>query len=239
MRIVMIDVELEFHPGALKQVVHKLLSLPAELRPTHHSLGEDEKGQPIKDPQGFANSLEERSPGPFLTGRHCTFYFSLAAPRPIICRGNLDVAPALSKTFMMEIASLNPIFGFACLAEERCHRNRVVTRQGANTIESWVGRDTQKYVPGFYWLTLLSDSVMSQHGVPLAAVMAVAQQHVEPKGGQHLFQLYGRPEDWSGTTAVDELCASLPGVFSVDKIKPPPSTATSFLELSSMLRAWK
>lgn len=235
----MIETELEFHPGALKQIVGTLLSLPAELRPSHHSLGEDEKGQPINDPRAFADSLEERSPGPFLTGRHCTFYFSLAAPKPIICRGDLDVEPALTKRFMVEMASLRPIFGFACMQEERYQRNRVTTQQGVNTIESWVGRDTQKYVPGFYWLTLLPDALAKQHGVPLSAVEAVAQEHIELEGGQHLFRFYERPEDWQATSAVTELCASLSGVFDVEKVKPQLSASKNFLELNSMLREWK
>ena len=41
------------------------------------------------------------------------------------------------------MAMAHPIFGFACMAEEREHRNRITTKLGINTIESWVGRDTQ------------------------------------------------------------------------------------------------
>ena len=235
----MIEARLEFQPGVLKRVVTKLLSLPAELRPSHHSLGEDEKGQLINDPQVFLNSLEERSPGPYLTGHHCSYDISLAAPNPIICHSSLDVEPALAKQFMVEMASLNPIFGFVCVQEERYQRNRVTTQQGANTIESWVGRDTQKYVPGFYWLTLLPASLATQHGIPLSAVEAVAQEHIELQGGQHLFRFYERPDDWQKTSAVTELCASLPGVFDVEKVKPQLSAAKNFLELNSMLRGWK
>ena len=86
-----IEVELEFKPGSLQQVVAKLLSLPPGLRPSHHSLGEDEKWQLINDPKGFADSLEERSPGPFLTGRGCSYHFSLPIPKPIACRCELEV----------------------------------------------------------------------------------------------------------------------------------------------------
>lgn len=235
----MIEARLEFHPGILKQLVSKLLSLPPELRPSHHSLGEDEKGQLINDPMGFANSLKERSPGPYLTGDRCSYDISLAAPKPIICHGCLDVEPALAKQFMMEMASLNPIFGFACMQEERYQRNRVTTQQGINTIESWVGRDTQKYVPGFYWLTLLPDALVKQHDIQLAVVEAVAQEHIELEGGQRLLRFYERPEDWQKTAAVTELCASLSGVFDVDKIRPQLSAAKNFLDLNSMVREWK
>lgn len=235
----MIEARLEFRPGMLQQVVSKLLSLPAELRPSHHSLGEDEKGRPIHDGHVFASSLIERSPGPYLTGDNCSYDISLASPRPIICHGCLDVEPGLAKQFMVEMASLKPIFGFACAQDERHRRNRVVTRQGMNTVESWVGRDTQKYVPGLYWLTLLPDALANQHGIPLSIVETNAREHIKLEGGQHLFRFYERPDDWQTASDVTELCASLPGVFNVEKVKALLSTAKNFLELNAMLRDWK
>jgi hypothetical protein len=164
----------------------------------------------------------------------------LATPKPIICHGYIDVDPALVQEFMAEMAGLNPIFGSACMQEERYQRNRVTTRLDAKTtVESWVGRDTQKYVPGFYWLTLLPDALAKQHDVPLSEVKKVAQEHLELEGGQHLFRFYERPEDWQMKSTVIELCASLPGVFNVEKVKAQLPTVKNFLELNSMLRDWK
>jgi hypothetical protein len=90
-----------------------------------------------------------------------------------------------------------------------------------------------------YWLTLLPDALTTQHGVPLSAVEAVAQEHIKLEDGQHLFRFYKRPEDWQATAAVENLCASLPGVFDVEKVKPQLSAAKNFLEFNSMLREWK
>ena len=113
----------------------------------------------------------------------------------------------------------------------------MTTRLDAKTtVESWVGRDPQKYVPGFYWLTLLPEALAKKHGVPFAAVEQVAQEHIELEGGQHFFRFYKRPEDWVETPAVTELCASLSGVFYIEKVKPQLLTANNFLELNSMLR---
>ena len=94
-------------------------------------------------------------------------------------------------------------------------------------------------MPGFYWLTLLPDTLAQLHGIPLSAVEAVAKEHIELDGGQHLFRFYDRPEGWRETSAVTELCLSLSGVFDVEKVKPRLSAATNFLELNSMLREWK
>jgi hypothetical protein len=75
--------------------------------------------------------------------------------------------------------------------------------------------------------------------VSLAAIEAVAQEHVALEGGQHLFRFYERPEDWQKTNAVNELCASITGVFNVEKVKPQLLAAKNFLELNSMLRDWR
>lgn len=163
----------------------------------------------------------------------------LAGNKPIICNCFLDVEPDLAKRFLLHMVAAQPTFGFACTPEEREYRNRVIVKQGINTIESWVGRDYQKYVPGFYWLTLLPDVLAKKHGVSLSEVEKVAQEHMELEGGQHLFRFYERPEDWQSTDKVAKLCASLPGVFDVGKVKPQAEAAKNFLELDEMLGDWK
>jgi len=79
--------------------------------------------------------------------------------------------------------------------------------------------------------------MVKQHAIPLIAVEAVAREHLAMEE-QHLFQFYDRPEDWQQTSAVTELCASLPGVFDIEKIKPLLPAAKNFLELNSILRVW-
>lgn len=235
----MIDSTLEFPPQALRTVLAAFLALPDGLRPTHHSVGEDDIGEPIHDRARQFETLAKRTSGFFLKGSRVTYDIILAGTKPIICNCFLEVEASLAKQFLMHMAAAQPTFGFACSRDERYQRNRVTIKQGVNTIESWVGRDTQKYVSGFYWLTLLPDALAKQHGVPLSEVEKVAQEHIELEGGQHLFRFYERPEDWQATSAVAELCASLPGVFDVEKVKPQLPAAKNFLELDSMLRVWK
>jgi hypothetical protein len=57
--------------------------------------------------------------------------------------------------------------------------------------------------------------------------------------GQRLFRFYDQPEDWQANSVVAQLCASLPRVFDVEKVKAQLPTVKNFLELSSMLREWK
>lgn len=226
---------------ALDRVVMAFFDLPAQIRPVHFS--HDEKpakdADRIADQKRFAAFVTKSPSGFFLLGPGLTCSIRIATGRPLVCDCFLDVAPEAAEDFLAHMSKARPIFGFACMPGERERRNRVITKQGSNKIESWVGRDTQKYVPGLYWLTLLPDALARQHDVPLAAVAAVAQKHVALGSGQHLFRFYERPEDWQETSAVTDLIASLPGVFDVEKIRPQLLAAKNFLDLNAFLREWR
>ena len=192
----MIESTLEFQPADLRTIVAALCTLPGVLRPTHHRLGEGEPSKPIIDTQEYLGSLTEVGLGPLLTGKLVKYaigYFDgfvgseRIKSRSITCDCSLEVEPSVGKTFMMHMAVAQPAFGFACAPGERLHRNRVTVRQGPNTIESWVGRDFRRYIPGFYWLTLMPKELAERHQVPLSEVEAVAIKHVELEGDQHLF----------------------------------------------------
>ena len=136
------------------------------------------------------------------------------------------------------MAIAHPIFGFACAEEELEYRNRITTQMGINTIHSWVGRDTRKYLPGLYWWTLLPASLAEQHGIPLSIIVGAAKEHIELEGNQHLLRFYEKPEDWQSAAVTAKLYRSLPGVFDVEKLRPKIQGATTFLELNAILDAW-
>jgi hypothetical protein len=244
----MIESALEFQSTDLRSIVTRFFTLPEILRPTHYSLGEGEASQPIVDLQEYLSSLTEAGLGPFLTGKFAKYaigYFDgfvgseRVKSKSITCNCYIEAEPSVAKAFMMHMAAAQPAFGFACAPEEREHRNRVTVQQGAKTIESWVGRDFRRYVPGFYWLTLMNEALADKHDVPLSVVEKVAIEHIELEGGQHLFRFYERPEEWRSAAGVEKLCSSLPGVFDVEKIKSKLTAATNFLELNEILRGWK
>jgi hypothetical protein len=236
----MIEAGLEFD-DTIDRVVKAFVDLPAPLRPVYFSHEEEPASDAdlIEDQKRFSAFVTKSKSGIFLLGPGVTYSIRFATDKSVICNCFFHVAPRTVEPFLKHMAQAKPGFGFACSPSERERRNRVTTQQGLNTIESWVGRDTQKYVPGFYWLTLLPDALAQRHGIPLASVEAVAQEHIELEGGQHLFRFYERPDDWQDTPAVTQLCASLPGVFDVDRLKPQLLAAKDFLDLNSMLRDWK
>jgi len=234
-----IEAGLEFRPSAIPQVVRAFLSLPGELRPTHESADEKEVGTEVRDSGKLLERVTKIKTGFFLKGPHVTCDISLAGSTPIICNCFLDVGPILAKRFLAHMATAQPVFGFACAPEERVWRNRVTTTQGVNSIEIWVGRDTMKYVPGLYWLTLLPEALAEMHHIPLSSVERIALEHIKIEGGQHLFRFYERPEDWRSAKGVTKLCSSLPGIFDIEKVRPRLVAAKNFLDLNAVASKWK
>ena len=164
----MIEAGLEFG-GKVDRVIKAFTTLPPLLRPIHFS-HEEHVGTAsdlIDDEKRFAAFVAKSKSGYFLLGQLVTYSIRIAVGRPVVCDCFIDVEPELAKEFLVHMAAAQPLFGFACAPEERTHRNRVTTRQGANTIESWVGRDTERYVPGLYWLTLLPELLAVKHRVSL------------------------------------------------------------------------
>jgi hypothetical protein len=237
---ILIKSELEFQLLARLTVLERLLTLPQELQPTHQSLGEDEIGTAIGDVNRLFQYSESNQGGFYLKNSNVLYDIRNSRNETLICNGYFDkTPPSLVKCFLIHMAAVIPIFGFACAPEEKEAKNRVTNKQGLNTIESWVGRDTRRYIPGLYWLTLLSAALVEKHGVSLSVIERVALEHIELGGDQHLFRFYEKPEDWRSAAAVAELCSSLPGVFDVEKIRPQLEAAENFLDLNALIRNWK
>ena len=235
----MMQAALEFPLSARDLVTKTILSLPEILRPTSVSLAEDEAATAIGDVDVFLQAFKMPTSGVYLQNSTVLYDLRRSSPSTWIVDADLDAIPeATVRDFLIHMAIARPIFGFACAKDELEHRNRISTQLGINTIYSKVGRDTQKYVPGLYWWTLLPASLAEQHGVPLSTLEGAAQEHIELGGQQHLLRFYEKPEDWQSAPVMAKLYCSLPGVFNVEKVRPKLQGATTFLELNAILDAW-
>lgn len=235
----MIEAGLEFPSSARRTVVETFLSLPAALRPTHRSTGEEDVGARIRDPAALLAAVEKQKTGFFLKNEAVTYSIRLAGDEPLLCDCFLEVQPMQARTFMLHMAEAQPVFGFACRTAERESRNRITMQLGANTISSWVGRDTRRYVPGLYWLTLLPATLAAQHDVPLEPLETAAIDRATVAGDQSLFQFFDSPDDWNKTDKTSGLIATIPGIFDLDAIRPRLTDAKTFLALNAAVREWK
>jgi hypothetical protein len=234
----MIEAELKFPLSARRLIVETFVKMPGKLRPVSTEMGEDQDDVIIQDQDEFIKNALIRGTGFFLNGPGVSYDINLTGRKDITCNCFFQGGPDLIRSFLVHMTLAKPIFGFACKMEEQERWNRIKTKQGINAIESWVGRDPQKYVPGLYWWTLLPTALAQQHHVSLTARRDVALEHVEIEGGQNLFKFYEKPDDWTSAPRVDALRLSQPGIFDVEKVRPLVAATKTFLELSAVTRAW-
>jgi hypothetical protein len=226
----------------IEKIVVALLELPEPIRPTHFSMEESIENtlDTVIDKRRFADfRIKNAAIGFFLIGKTVIYNIRNGSAQTLICDCFIGESFSSAPDLVLCMSKAQPIFGYVCSTEEYESKNRFKVQLGINKIESWVGRDTKKYVPGFYWITLLPNTLAKQHGIELAAVKAAAQEYVELEGGQHMFRFYEQPQDWRQSSSINELYASLAGVFNIEKIKPSLLLAKNYAELRSLLREYK
>ena len=237
----MIEVGLEFATRDFDQIVTAFEALPKELRPLYFSNDETEvasKTNLIEDSKRFSAFVEAQKYGFFLRSHNISYNIRTVPQKAVICDGFLDVEYGLATEFLAQMTAAKPVFGFACVPEEREWRNRVIVRLGNNTIESWVGRDTRKYVPGLYWTTLMSHALAMRHGI---SIPDLKRNAIECKciGDFHLFRFYENPNDWLANKGkMDELCLLSAGIFSVINVRSLLSHAVNLAQHNTTVSQW-
>jgi hypothetical protein len=233
----LVDSRLTFPATAAGKVIDILLSLPGELRPTHHRFAENQPRKEIGNPAAFRNGKVGKSSGFFLHAGRITYAPDFFGDVPIECNC-YGIPDSLAREFLTHMASAGPIFGFCCSEDEKDHRNRLTVPTGNGTIEGYFGRNTEKYVPGLYWLTLVSEKLAKKHNVSLEAVKNIALEHVDLGGGVHFFRFYDKPADWKLTAAIKEFCALTPGFFDLKRVRSQLKPNADFRERHEELRPW-
>jgi len=66
---------------------------------------------------------------------------------------------------------------------------------------------------------------------------AIAYQLVPP--GQHLFKFYQGPGDWRKSDTVLNLAKDAPFMFDIDEVRRKLSGASTYLQISDVLRKYK
>ena len=217
--------------NALQSVVRALCALPGTLRATRHSDGEDEVGRPIEDATARLGSI--------LWAQQANYHAWAPGGGQVECTCEFKVDPPLVQAFMERMATLAPTFGYVCAWEEYLHRNQIVVKLRTGTLEAMLGKDLSKFVPGLYWLTVLSGSLAETHRVPLAELEAAALEHVALGGGLRLYRFHDHPAKWRARAdELDALCASLPGVFNIADVRARLVGVTELSEYREVTRPW-
>ncbi|MEZ5307878.1 MAG: hypothetical protein R2684_12105 [Pyrinomonadaceae bacterium] len=249
-------------------LVETLKTLPELIQPAYFAEDEGKiiKANRLDDNERFLAFLKKNPAGFFLyaENRTCIDFTATSGSGNNYSDVTLWLANGLSSelaaTFLKCVAEHKPVFGFACYDPERVpdasggyvishdgvcseydHRNTHFITLGKNNIESGIGRKLDKYIPGVYWLTLLSDGLLAEHGVKLTDLAADAIS-TETLGDDslHLLRFFENPEDWKDNAdRLDNLCERVEGVFSRRAVEAAVVGVTNFLEYDDIIANWR
>lgn len=258
----MVEIGIYFDKNRINKVIDLLQVLPAHLRPNYFSEEETRKSEKdkIENKKRFDKFMNRNATGFFLFAEYCTYDLSIHD----IGYSTLFVdmkGEAYSDVSMLfdAIVPASPVFGFAGwnqerepdaggsyvithgkVTSERDHRNKNFITIGMNHIESGIGNDLDKYIPGVYWCTLLSDELLNKHGVELASLSAEAiTTEILGDGHFHLLKFYENPEDWrQNSERLDDLCERIDGIFSRRSVESAVQGISNYLEYDEIITDW-
>lgn len=252
-------------PSAL---VETLKTLPEMIRPVYFAEDEGKiiKKNRLEDNERFQAFLKNNSAGFFLytENRICIDFTAISGSGNNYSDVTLwmpnKLSSELAATFLKCAIEHKPIFGFACYDPERApnsrgsyvikhddvcseynHRNTHFITLGKNNIESGIGRKLDKYIPGIYWHTLLSDGLLAKHGVKLADLESEAiSAETLGDGSLHLLKYFENPEEWKeNAKRLDDLCERVEGVFSRRTVDAAVVGVANFLEYDDIIANWR
>lgn len=243
----MIEATIYFERGAnASAFVESLRALPKLVQPTYFS---EDEGKIIKknillDEERFQNFIKENPIGFFLYSENKTC-IDISTPSSGYLSVALYLADGLSSDLAVALfhclTGCRPVFGYACEYVEYKHRNRHCITIGMNNIESWIGRDLDKYIPGVYWYTLLSDRLLAKHSVNIADLASETMvTEILGDGSLHLLKFFEDPKRWKeNADRLDDLCERVDGVFSKRPAEAALVSVKSYQEHSSIIDNWR
>jgi hypothetical protein len=229
-------VEAYLDERALIMAVKCLFGLPTHLRPTTHSYDEESTSPRDIDMIEALETIAQSETGFFLFGRDARYSIRVS-PKRGFCGIEADSAqeclPDSDALLILEaLAQGGATFAYAATENEFVHRNRHSWLLKDGTVESWLGRDLRKYLPGVYWANALSS--------PYAPLASRCHREIGTKyhslpNGTIMIWLYERSEEWRlRAEIVDRWIAQQPEVFSKLRVLPELDAAS---DLSSVLAA--
>lgn len=203
-------------------VIRALQMLPSRIRAERYSADEDSgkaEGK-LADESKFNAFVAKNEYGFFLFAER-TRYNILLRPKDGFSNVIVDAlgdgfSEADAVVVLETLARAGSTFAFAASADEYHHRNRYVRTLGTNQFEAWVGRDLRKYLPGIYWLTMIS----KDHADVLTAATNALGAVVTQIDAEHwLVKAFDSPNEWQQNAArLDGWLTKQPKFFSKNRV---------------------
>lgn len=240
----MIELQVEFLDSDLRALLTVLHDLPDLLRPVSYGSEESVVEGQVSS-RSFERFVVSNPFGFFMLAPAVRYSIRVDRKSRVICEGELIDMPesaSLPQAFLRAMAVAEPIFGFACAPAERISKNRIVVTTSQGALEAWVGRDVTRYVPGLYWLTLMSRRIIDAHSVSEDALRANAIDVENLPKSTRLFQFFREPESWNSDSVAQRLqplVRNATGIFNADAVRRGMPQSQEFFDVSSYLATWK
>jgi hypothetical protein len=227
----MLEVGIAFPEAAWEQLIDRLFSVDVPFRATRTSSAE--VGARIPCDRAVLR------PNGILWAPDCQYSFRCRQHGVIEMVGHTENERGLLDLFRA-LCEEKLIFGYACHAEEREHRNRVAKAMRYGLHEAWVGRDHSRYLPGIYWLTVISVETLSKLEVSADTLRNVSKDVSIFAKRNLLVRLYDKASEWEGEAKrIDSWCKEAPGVFSKDVVASALAGASTFADAEEIFATWR
>lgn len=238
----MLELSVYFDKACLAELLDKLVALPESMKPRYFGEAEklDSRENRVDETELFVDFVENHPLGFFLFADDALYQVFTAGDQPASFIVYCSSPPTWAelKGFFASVASVGVPFALAAESKEFQHRNRLYHKVGRDNIESWVGRDIRKYLPGLYWCTMVSEPLLCEHGIDFSVLSANAMES-ERIDDCHLLKFFDLPENWTAhADRLDELCESLDGIFSSRPIDQAARRASNYMEYSDIVDPW-
>lgn len=217
-----------------------------EYRPTHFASSERKPpaANRIADEERYRSFLQRNASGFFLYADRCRYsviteFLSGYGTVSVEPRGR-DFDDNEGRSVFAAIARMGAMFSYACQVDEYYRRHRFVTQIGASVFETWVGRDLGKYLPGFYWLTGVSDSIAHRLRLPPFEDILPNARHVLSSAGRRMIEMPWPSQEWRASAPmVDNLLEGVPGIFPMAAVHAELAGAADLAALMNIDLQWR
>lgn len=134
---------------------------------------------------------------------------------------------------------LKPYYAYAAQWEERVFRNCLFKDCNGMTVEKFLGKACELYLPGVYWGNLVSDKMAFELKLNVDEIFSGFHRQRKIGGKFHWVEMYEQPKSWeSNADRLDLLCFDNKNVFSLDKIFDELNDISDWQELISYAKSW-
>ncbi len=240
----MIEICIYFEKDKLNDCLAALQQLN-NYKPIYFGMDEElkDKKSLLTDEKRFSEFMKKNSEGFFLHAENCLYNFTISSIGYSILHvdPNVLLTKEWIENFFELISIAEPKFGYAADYDEFKYRNRIYKTLGINHIESWVGRDLTKYIPGLYCYTLLSMDQLEISETEFSELSQQALSVTKMSTNEQivLFNFYDDFDLWKHyKKELDALCKRLPSFFSKDEVQEDIKNVSNYIEFCNATDKW-